>query len=42
MELRSFGYDVRQATSGELGLAVAAEWRPAIVICDLGLPGLNG
>jgi CheY-like chemotaxis protein len=42
IELRSFGYDVRQAATGELGLALAAEWRPAIVLCDIGLPGMNG
>lgn len=41
-ELRAFGYDVRQAASGEDGLAVAAEWRPTVVLCDIGLPGING
>jgi two-component system, sensor histidine kinase len=42
IELRSFGYDVRQAATGEEGLAIAAEWRPGIILCDVGLPGLDG
>jgi CheY-like chemotaxis protein len=41
-ELRSYGYDVRKARSGSEGLAIAAEFRPAIVLCDVGMPGMDG
>jgi CheY-like chemotaxis protein len=42
IELRESGYDVRGVATGEEGLAVAAEWRPTLVLCDIGLPGMNG
>ena len=41
-ELRSYGYDVRKARSGSEGIAIAAEFRPAIVLCDVGMPGMDG
>src|SRR5262249_16757601 len=34
--------DVRVAQSGPEGVAVAREWRPDVVVCDIGLPGLDG
>jgi two-component system CheB/CheR fusion protein len=36
------GYEVAAADSGAEALAVAAAFRPEVVICDIGLPGLNG
>lgn len=36
------GYDVRSATSGGCGLAIAEEFRPELAIVDYRLPGLNG
>ena len=42
IELCSRGYEVRQATSGAEGLAIAAEFRPAIVLCDVGMPEMDG
>ncbi|WP_240523570.1 response regulator [Polaromonas sp. AER18D-145] len=40
--LESEGYVARVATDGESALAVAREFMPAIVILDIGLPGMNG
>jgi CheY-like chemotaxis protein len=41
--LEMCGHDVRLARSGAEGLAVAAFWRPDVVVSDLGLPsGLDG
>jgi two-component system, cell cycle response regulator DivK len=39
--LRSAGFEVRLAADGDQALAAAAE-RPAIIIMDLAMPGLNG
>src|SRR4051812_4931935 len=36
------GYDVRVAYSGPDGVRVAEEWPPDYVLCDIGLPGLDG
>jgi CheY-like chemotaxis protein len=36
------GYDVRVAYSGLDGVQVAEEWPPDYVLCDIGLPGLDG
>jgi CheY-like chemotaxis protein len=36
------GYDVRVAYDGPEGVRVAQEWSPDIVLCDIGLPGLDG
>jgi two-component system CheB/CheR fusion protein len=36
------GHDVRVALDGPAGLHVAREFRPEIVICDIGLPGMDG
>ncbi|MDI1275276.1 response regulator [Polaromonas sp.] len=40
--LESEGYVARIATDGEAALAAAREFLPAIVILDIGLPGMNG
>jgi CheY-like chemotaxis protein len=36
------GYDVRTAYTGPDGVKLAEEWPPDYVLCDLGLPGLDG
>jgi signal transduction histidine kinase/CheY-like chemotaxis protein len=36
------GQEVRLAFSGPEGVQAAAEWRPDVVLCDIGLPGLSG
>ncbi|HET8540898.1 MAG TPA: ATP-binding protein [Anaeromyxobacter sp.] len=36
------GHEVRVAFDGPGGLATAHEFRPEIVICDIGLPGMDG
>jgi PAS domain S-box-containing protein len=42
MLLDLFGYDVAVAYSGPAGVEKAKEWRPDVVVCDIGLPGLDG
>jgi two-component system cell cycle response regulator DivK len=36
------GYNVRMATSGEEGIAIAQSCRPDLILMDLQLPGMNG
>jgi CheY-like chemotaxis protein len=36
------GHDTRTAGDGAGGLRVAAAFRPEVVFCDLGLPGMSG
>jgi CheY-like chemotaxis protein len=36
------GYEVRVAYTGPDGVHVAEEWQPDYVLCDIGLPGLDG
>lgn len=36
------GYDVRTAHNGRIGLEVARDFTPQIVLCDIGLPGMDG
>jgi CheY-like chemotaxis protein len=36
------GYEVRVAHTGPEGVCLAQEWPPEVVLCDLGLPGLDG
>ena len=36
------GYEVRLAYTGPEGVRLAQEWPPEVVLCDLGLPGLDG
>ncbi len=40
--LNASGHDVRTAYDGSTALEVAAEFRPNIVLLDIGLPGLDG
>jgi CheY-like chemotaxis protein len=40
--LRMRGHDVRIAHDGPAALTLAEEVRPAIVLMDLGLPGMDG
>jgi PAS domain S-box-containing protein len=36
------GYEVRLANTGDEGIRTATEWRPDVVICDIGLPEMDG
>ncbi len=40
--LRDQGYDVTVANTGEVGIAKAQEIKPALIICDWMMPGLDG
>jgi CheY-like chemotaxis protein len=40
--LRHLGHDVRVTFDGQEALAQAATYRPAVVLLDIGLPGLDG
>jgi CheY-like chemotaxis protein len=40
--LDAVGYEVRVAYTGPDGVQVAEEWPPDFVLCDIGLPGLDG
>jgi two-component system, sensor histidine kinase len=44
--LRAFlsllGYEVKVAYDGASGVEVALEWKPDVVLCDIGLPRLDG
>jgi DNA-binding NtrC family response regulator len=40
--LAEHGYEVREAESGELALALQPEFQPDIVLLDLSLPGMDG
>ena len=36
------GFEVRVAHEGHAALEIAREWRPDVVLLDIGLPGMNG
>jgi CheY-like chemotaxis protein len=36
------GHQVMTAHSGTAGVQAAPRWRPDVVLCDLGLPGMDG
>jgi len=36
------GFDYRLAHTPEAGIAAAADYRPELVLLDIGLPGMNG
>ena len=36
------GYDVRVTYNGVAGIQMAEDWPPDFVLCDIGLPGLDG
>jgi PAS domain S-box-containing protein len=40
--LQIWGHEVRTAHDGPAALAVAAEYRPDVVLLDIGLPGMSG
>ncbi len=40
--LNLFGYEVRVAYTGPEGIQAAEEWSPDFVLCDIGLPGVDG
>jgi signal transduction histidine kinase len=40
--LRLLGHKVRMVSNGSEGVDVARSWRPDIVLCDIGLPGMDG
>src|SRR5690606_2121532 len=40
--LRVLGYDVRTATDGRQAIEVAGDFRPHVVLMDLGMPGMTG
>jgi CheY-like chemotaxis protein len=40
--LHLHGYEVRVAYTGPEGVRLAREWPPEVVLCDIGLPGLDG
>jgi signal transduction histidine kinase len=42
MLLEVYGYEVSVAYTGPAGVKTAEEWTPDVVICDIGLPGLDG
>jgi signal transduction histidine kinase/CHASE3 domain sensor protein/ActR/RegA family two-component response regulator len=40
--LESYGHKVEIAPDGPLGLKMIHQFRPKVVLCDIGLPGMNG
>jgi PAS domain S-box-containing protein len=40
--LTIFGHESRVADSGASALAIAREFRPSVVLLDIGMPGMNG
>jgi two-component system KDP operon response regulator KdpE len=40
--LNAHGYRVEEATSGEEGTSMAAQFRPDVILLDLGLPDVDG
>ena len=40
--LQQIGHDVIQAHDGRTGLEVALQHQPDVIVCDIGLPGLDG
>lgn len=42
MLLSKLGYACRAAVTGKQAIARAEEFRPSVVICDIGLPDISG
>lgn len=42
MLLEEYGHEVEVAFTGHDGVRAAARFRPQVVICDIGLPGMDG
>jgi CheY-like chemotaxis protein len=40
--LELYGHEVAVAYSGPDGVGAAEQWQPDVVLCDIGLPGLDG
>lgn len=40
--LRAYGYEVRTVYSGSAAILVAPDYRPDVLICDLGMPQVDG
>ena len=40
--LESEGYSVRTGSDGQQGVAIAREFKPAVVVCDMHMPNANG
>jgi CheY-like chemotaxis protein len=40
--LRLYGQDIRTALDGPTALQIAPEFKPQLVLCDIGLPGMDG
>jgi CheY-like chemotaxis protein len=40
--LSAVGYSVKQAADGEVGLKLAREWKPNLILLDLLLPKIEG
>jgi signal transduction histidine kinase len=40
--LRWEGHDVRETHDGACAIDIASQWRPEVVLLDIGLPGLDG
>ncbi len=40
--LQLCGHDVRAVNNGQTALEIAADYRPEVVLLDIGLPGMNG
>ena len=36
------GFEVSEAASGEEAIAVAIAWKPALMVMDLAMPGMDG
>jgi two-component system CheB/CheR fusion protein len=42
MLLEVLGHEVAVAYTGPEGVEKASRWRPDVIVCDIGLPGLDG
>ena len=42
MLLELYGYEATVAYTGPDGVKLADQWQPDVVLCDIGLPGLDG
>jgi CheY-like chemotaxis protein len=42
MLLEMLGHEVQVARTGIEGVEMALDWEPDVVLCDIGLPGLDG
>ena len=40
--LESWGYEVELAATGEIGVGMARDWSPHVVVLDLGLAAMSG